>query len=182
MAQNIIGILGRSRVGKDTTAHILRDELYKITKPTFEIRHIAKPLKDSIMTMYHFTEEQMHGNMKDVVDLRYGHSPRELCGIWNHKLSHLHGPRFLIHRFFEIHTPIEFTNLIIPDVRFCHDCYEIRRRGGILIKMVREKFPLQLEDEKHIDGLSGDVTISNDEDIESLQNKIKEHVLPLIKT
>lgn len=134
------------------------------------------------MAMYQFTEDQLHGNMKDVVDMRYGHSPRELCGIWNHKLSHLHGPKFLVQRFFDTHDPTTFPNLIIPDVRFSHDCYEIRRRGGILVKVVREKFPLQLEDENHIDGLVGDVTIANDANIETLQKRIREHVVPLIKT
>jgi dephospho-CoA kinase len=178
MKQNIIGILGRSRVGKDTTARILRDTFGSIP---FEICHIAKPLKDSMMAMYQFSEDQLHGNLKDVLDMRYGHSPRELCAIWNHKLSHMHGPKFLIHQFFEAHSPHNFPNIIIPDVRFCHDCYEIRRRGGLLLKIVRSKFPLQLDDENHIDRLTGDVTIANDSDIETLQNKILEQVVPLIK-
>lgn len=180
MKRNIIGILGRSRVGKDTTARIVR-ELLGSTIP-YEIHHIAKPLKDSIMSMYHFSEEQMHGNMKDITDMRYGHSPRELCVIWNKKLAHLHGPTFLIHRFFEEYEQNVATNIIIPDVRFPHDCYEIRRRGGILIKVVRNRFPLQRAEEAHIDQLGADVTISNDSDIETLQQNILEYVVPLIKT
>lgn len=181
MNRSIIGIVGRSRVGKDTTARILRELLLPHERP-FEVHHIAKPLKDSIMSMYHLTEEQLHGNLKDVVDMRYGHSPRELCTIWNNKLTNLHGPRFLIHRFFEAQDVPSSKGLIIPDVRFCHDSYEIRRRGGLLLKVVRTKFPLQLPCENHIDGLSADITITNDSDVESLHKNIKDNVIPLIKS
>lgn len=131
--------------------------------------------------MYGLSHEQLYGNLKDVVDLRYGHSPRELCTIWNTKLTHMHGPKFLVHRFFEMQDANP-ANIIIPDVRFCHDCYEIRRRQGILIKIVRTKFPLHIEGEGHIDALAGDITITNNSSLESLQKTIKDQVIPLIKT
>lgn len=192
MQRSIIGILGRSRAGKDTMATILCELLTKKTpERTFEIQHIAKPLKDSITSMYSLTEDQMHGSLKDIVDMRYGHSPRELCMIWNNKLSHLHGSTFLIHRFFEKHDIDQskpssslrssHTSLIIPDVRFAHDCYEIRRRGGILVKIVRNRFPMQLDQENHIDQMGADISISNDSDMDALKQNIIDQVIPLVE-
>lgn len=181
MKRNIIGILGRSRVGKDTVAKIIKDVL----EPTipFEIHHIAKPLKDSVMGMYHFTSEQMDGSLKDVIDMRYGHSPRELCIIWNNKLSHLHGSTFLIHRFFEESDKRNDANIIIPDVRFPHDCYEIQRRGGILLKVMRVKTLFLRTEEAHIDQLPANYIIHNDStSMEELQQNILDNVIPSIKS
>lgn len=179
MQRKIIGLVGRSRVGKDTVARLIKQLL---PETDFEIHHIAKPLKDSIASMYRLSSEQLHGNLKDVVDMRYGHSPRELCTIWNYKLTHLHGPRFLVHRLFESLDENHKNNIIIPDVRFCHDCYEVRRRNGILVKVVRTRSPVLLSEEDHIDQLSADVTIENDSTLEILKNKVNECIIPLVKS
>ena len=61
---NVIMVGHRSLAGKDTAAGFLKD--YGFTRKAF-----ADKLKNSVADLYDFTTEQMYGEFKDVVDLRY---------------------------------------------------------------------------------------------------------------
>ena len=62
----IIGISGKKRSGKDTISDYLIQE-YKFIKYGF-----ADPIKDIAKIIFGFTEEQLYGNEKDIIDLRWG--------------------------------------------------------------------------------------------------------------
>lgn len=175
---HLIGLMGRSRVGKDTVAGILMDVL----KPTpFEKVHIAQPLKEALSCVYGFGHSQLFGNSKDQVDLRYNQTPRELCSGLSHFLMNTHGPDFLVRRTFERYDSARESRgvppfWIIPDVRFQHDYDAIKRRGGVVWKITRMHVPIYITHESNIDGLPCDAVIHNDADIHTLREMIHSQV------
>jgi hypothetical protein len=148
--------------------------------PNVETMYIAGTLKDTLRTLYDFDELQLHGKLKDVCDPRYGYyTPRDLCSLWNEKLMEIHGKDFLVKRMFRPYDASKIKpNLIITDVRYPHDCEEIRRRQGIIVKVERRHLPIKLSHEEHIDGMYGDITVYNTGDLFSLYRQVKYKVLP----
>lgn len=172
---HLIGLMGRSRVGKDTVAEMLKELL----KPApFETVHIARPLKDSLAAIYGFNHAQLYGDPKDVVDPRYQRTPREMCASLSHFLMDKHGKDFLVRRTFErydMHRTQHGAHpfWIIPDVRYMHDYVAIKRRGGLVWKITREDMPLHLACENHIDLLPCDAFIRNDADLKALRHVLR---------
>ena len=74
--KELIMITGHKRAGKDTMGDYLV-EYHSYTK--------AQPMacfKDAIQQWFGFTGEQMNGRLKEVVDPRWGISPRELMQLF----------------------------------------------------------------------------------------------------
>jgi hypothetical protein len=65
----IIVLCGKSRSGKDTAATFLKE--LGFIRVAF-----ADKLKDHCMSMYNLSQQQVHGNLKDQIDSRYGVTPR----------------------------------------------------------------------------------------------------------
>lgn len=169
----IIGILGRARAGKDTFASYISSVI------PVETWHIAHTLKKTIRVMYDLSSDQVTGNLKDVCDPRYGYTPRELCTLWNDNVSKVHGHDFLVKQMFRDYDHLENKpSIIIPDVRFPHDCDEIRKRNGIIIKIIRYPLPLQVSREEHIDHMTGDYVVYNTNDMNYLYEQANRNILP----
>ena len=83
-----------------------------------------------------------------------------------------HGPSFFSDKVFSLVEKNVATNIIIPDVRYSHDIVQIRKRGGIIIKVIRPELSIKHTVENHIGDLEGDYTIINDTDIISLEQKV----------
>ena len=100
----IIGITGKKRSGKDTSGeHLIKN--FGFTRYSF-----ADPLKKGCMEMFGFNADQMWGDTKEVIDERWGVTPREVLQIMgtnllqfdihNHtdNLKHI-GREIWVHRF-----------------------------------------------------------------------------------
>jgi len=68
----IIGLIGIKRSGKDTFAD------YIVEKYGYEKYSFAGPLKDACKIMFCLNNEQIDGNLKEVIDPRFGISPRHM--------------------------------------------------------------------------------------------------------
>ena len=67
----LLGLLGRKRVGKDTVAdHLVQEYGYQKIS-------MADPLKDVLRVLFLFGDEQLYGDLKEVIDERWGISPRQ---------------------------------------------------------------------------------------------------------
>lgn len=175
----IIGILGRARAGKDTLANCIFAVAPSNT--SFEIWHIASTLKKTIKVLYDLDDDQLTGNTKDMCDPRYGYTPRELCTMWNDNVSRVHGADFFVKRMFREYDVMDTKpNILIPDVRFPHDCDEIRKRNGIIVKIIRHPLPLQVSREDHIDRMSSDLIVYNTHDVRYLYHQVKRDLLPIL--
>lgn len=119
----LIGIAGKARSGKDTSASYLMRHLGWPVVP------FAGPLKEMLRVGFGLTQDQLYGDQKEVVDPRYGKTPRYMMqtlgtewgrdrlgsGVWGKALlSSLTGPT------------------IIPDVRFEEEADLIRGYGTLL--------------------------------------------------
>lgn len=63
----IIGLSGKARSGKDTVGRFL------VQDSCFETIALAEPMKEFCREVFRFTEAQLHGDDKEVVDKRYCH-------------------------------------------------------------------------------------------------------------
>lgn len=126
----IIGLVGRSRVGKDTAASFFEG--------THTIRRLAQPVKDACKVLYGWSDVEVESSKKEDIDPRWGLTPRVAMVHLTQALRQCNGTDFFTKRFFETW---DGTPVVIPDVRFSHDVDEIHRRGGVTIKITREGGP-----------------------------------------
>jgi dephospho-CoA kinase len=173
----IIGILGRSRSGKDTIANIIKDKYQE-----YEICRFAQPIKNALKEIYGFTFDQLENDFKESIDQRYGITPREAMQEMTSFYLTKHGPSFFSDKVFSLVSDNLSTNVIIPDVRYSHDIVQIRKRGGIIIKVIRPEVSIKHTVENHIGDLESDYTIINDADIIHLENKVYDILTKLIET
>jgi len=165
----IIGLLGRSRAGKDTIAEYICSQY-----PYYQIVRLSYPLKKAVCCMYDFTMDQVESSSKETIDLRWNKTPREtIQSLTQYMMSYM-GHDFFTKKLFQAYENGKYSNhIIIPDIRYPHDIVEIEKRGGIVIKVERPNNPVNHEFEKHIDNLQGTFTVINDKGIDDLHEKIK---------
>jgi len=178
MLPRIIGLLGRSRVGKDTVAKTIAN-IYKHENHVVICR-LSQPLKDAVMALYHFTPEQLEDDNKEKIDLKYNTTPRlcmkKLCDF----IMKEHGDEFFSKKLFHM---IDATTdpkacFVIPDVRYKHDIEYIHQRGGIVIKITRDfgdGVPKHAWEDV-IDSYHGDVMFKNNGNIEDLEKQVKQYL------
>lgn len=161
----IIGIAGRSRCGKDTIAQIIID-----TYPQYEIRRLSEPLKNAVTTLYSFTPEQIESDAKELIDKRWGKTPREIMQSFTDYMMSYMGNDFFTRQLYFKYKPEQY--IIIPDIRYEHDVHEIKKRDGIVIKVERPSSFVRHNFEQHIDNLTYNYVVKNTGTIEELRKCI----------
>lgn len=178
----IIGLLGKSRVGKDTVAHYLTQ---LIGENDVSIVRLSQPLKDAACSLYGFTHEQVEGPAKELIVHSLDMTPRQCIQKLCTFLMQQHGEGFFSQRVFQkydmhcMSTPF----VIIPDIRFAKDIAEIQQRGGLVVKISRkhEGVP-QHAWEDLIEYMHGDIHIENNTTVEELHRKVRQLYEDFIKT
>lgn len=172
MISDLIGFAGKPGSGKDTCADFLVQH-HGFTKTAF-----AKPLKECCQNLFLLNDEQVNGNSKNVLDSRYGMTPRELLQkLGTDFIREMISKTFWIDRFAE-----DFEHMakpvVVSDVRFPNEADIIRRMGGIVIYVSRPMSKLQastVPGSGHISENSDvqpDMTVLNDADIACLHKKL----------
>ena len=172
----IIGLLAKKGFGKDTAGD------YLVTNYGFKKVAFAEPLKDACAILFGFTDEQLYGSLKEVVDERWGVPPRKILqylgtDILRNEINTVIpgiGENFWINRLkinCEQNPDIKY---VISDVRFQNEVDWIHEMGGVVIKIDR---PILSDDrhgsEKNIDLIENyDKLINNDGSIEEFYEKI----------
>lgn len=160
----IIGIVGRSRVGKDTVAEMIIQKY-----PQYVIKRLSTPLKLAIKDLYGFTTEQVETDLKEVTVEQWEKTPREcIVSLTDYMMDYM-GVDFFTKRFYN-----EYMGeyIIIPDVRYEHDIHEIHKRKGIVIKVENPNRYVTHVFENRIDNMKCDCTIINDKGLEELQSNL----------
>lgn len=155
----LIGILGRKRVGKDTTAD------YLCSNYNFEKLTLAQPLKDICKISYDFSDEQLYGSLKETIDERFGVSPRVVyqylgTDIFRKDINSIIPcikNNFWINLIAENYLQMTETNknkcVVVSDVRFQNEIDRIHELGGIIIKINRpivENMPINNNNNNNI--------------------------------
>ena len=159
----IIGLIGDNRCGKDTFAEILIKN-YQFRKYAF-----ADCIKDVAKLLFGFSENQLYGNEKEIIDPNYGISPREFFQIFGTEFMQLdiynHLPNleqkipkrcFWSQRTVEdikqyiCNTTDKDRRVVISDVRFLHEVETLQR-------FITENKDIEL----HLIKISRNITASN---------------------
>lgn len=133
----VIGLLAQKRAGKDTVADHL------VEKYGFVRYGFADPVKEGARHMFDLSQEQLYGDLKEVVDERWGVTPRQILEALGTELSQYDLPRHLpamaekigfggrtiwVHRFKLWHEKNPHVkNIIFSDCRFIHECAAIMK-------------------------------------------------------
>jgi hypothetical protein len=176
----LIGIIGKKRSGKDTSGD------YLVKEKNFIKYSFANPIKRGAMELFGFTEDQVFGDAKDVIDPEWGVTPRVVLQIMGTEIFQYDMPRhipelqligrgFWVKRFKQWYRENKNLNVVICDVRFQHEVDCILELGGTVWRV--ERPDLVSGDghasEKEMDSIK-DVTtiIQNDSTLNNLYNKI----------
>ena len=129
----LIGLVGKARSGKDTVAdHLVKN--YNFRKIAF-----SDKLKKVCSELLDLTPEQCYGDLKEVVDQRYGKTPRWI-------LQHIGADVFrairpdiwadiAIKRYREL-AP-KCSGVVISDIRFPNELEAVQRAEGIIWRICR---------------------------------------------
>lgn len=139
----VIGIVGRKFGGKNTFAKMLYEQVLTRSFATlmpYEMA-FADPLKDGLRAFFGLNTDQLHGNLKEVVDVRYGVTPRELLQRFG-SLGRAINPDIWVIRLREtLQERAKYSSLpsvsIVTDVRFPNEAETVRELGGVLVRVNR---------------------------------------------
>lgn len=151
-------VLGKKGSGKDTFSD------YIIEKHGFIKYSFADPLKKGLQHFFNLSDQQLYDpKLKEVIDPRWGVSPRQLFQVIgtdffqyslkqflpNIKTSSIDTRTHWVILFKQWYEKLleenkkekekenEKINVIIADGRFLHEIEEIRKMGGKIIKVIR---------------------------------------------
>ena len=194
----VFGVMGKKRSGKDTIADLL------VNTYNFERYSFAIPIKEGCKHLFGFTDEQVYGDLKDVVDYNWGITPRvalqvigteifqydlhkhipELKSVgrahWVKRFEMWYNDKIIIENEMNNFVDDGTFHVVIPDVRFQHEIDGIRKVGGKIIKVVRpslnfvDEHPSEMEQELITDI---DYIVVNDSDIPTLYKKIDQIII-----
>lgn len=186
----IVGVLGKKRSGKDTTGD------YLVSNKKFVKYSFANPLKRGAMEIFGFTEDQVFGDSKDIIDPIWGVTPRLVLQVMGTELFQYdiqkHIPEFQaigrkiwVKRFKQWYENNSHLDVVICDVRFQHEADAIMELGGHIWKVQRPSIVSADEhaSEKEMDSITGvTAEIINDRTLHDLYDKIDNLVHDLRKS
>jgi len=136
----IIGISGYKGAGKNEAARAV---------PSHRSLGFADPLKDFCGDVLGFTFEQLYGDKKEVIDQRYGKTPREALQTLGTDWGRAYYDRiwidYGIQRAFAV-LASGVPNVVITDVRFKNEVDAIKNAGGEVWRVVRPNNPYSTGD------------------------------------
>jgi hypothetical protein len=173
----LIGIAGRKQHGKSTTASYIHDTY------NYTIHAFADILKTVCHHVFDFTDDQLYGNAKEVVDPYWLITPRyAMQTIGTDMFRKCFGEDIWIRIFNRKVSCLQ--NVVISDVRYQNEVDYIHNNGGIVINIIRTTADNYISDhESETQILQCDYTVYNDGSIEELYKKISniiEHLIPTI--
>lgn len=165
----VIGIAGPARCGKDTVADLLLAR-----HPGWRKASFADPIKEMLKAGLGLSDDQLWGEDKDWVDMRYGLSPRYMLQTlgteWGRNLVH----RDLWVLAMEQHIG---NGLIIPDVRFPNEAAFVRKHGVLIHITGRGGIDGDHVSEAGVPACPSDLFVYNAGDLQDLQAHVED--LPL---
>jgi hypothetical protein len=176
----IIALCGKSGAGKDTAGDYLAD------KYGFQHEALAWPLKDACAILFNLDDAQLYGDMKNVMDARWGITPRRIMQfvgteMFRHKLKELIpniGEDFWVDA---LHARLNKThNYVITDIRFNNEITYLADCG--VHKIVVIKIDRDVTQDNHISEkceISPDHAVNNNGSFDDLYHEL-DHVMSII--
>lgn len=174
----LIALTGPKGSGKDAAAKIITKCLVQPNGEYNIFKHIkfAGPLKDACRELFGWDDRHLEGNLKEVVDERYGVSPRKamqtLGTEWGRNIIN---PNLWTEVARNRIREIKYGLVIVSDCRFDNEAQMIHDEGGIVIQVVRPGTSPVAEHASEL-GVSSeliDMTIDNSGTLDDLSVSIK---------
>lgn len=177
----LIGFLGRSGSGKDTSAD------YLCSKYGFIKRSFAEPLKRACQELFLFSDDQVFVH-KELGDPKwFGVTPRKVLqfvgtDLLRSKMSEIIpeiGEDIFIHNFRLWYESRSVEHITVPDLRFQNEVDLIHELGGTVIKLVRDSgSPVSdHQSEAVVDSIKNyDLSFDNSRELEVLHRKLDEFI------
>lgn len=177
----LLGLMGKKRCGKDTVAKIL------IYNYSFTSMRFADPIKEMCKIMFGWGYNHIEGDLKEVIDPRWGISPRQAMQYIGTEFAQFNlgkaypnfyktiSRRIWSERFRQEYVYCDYDFVVVPDTRFKHEVDCIHDLGGKVIEIVRPNTEDKLDNhasEKELESLIPDYTILNDSTINDLEDKV----------
>jgi hypothetical protein len=160
MVPKIIGFVGRAGAGKDSAAVVF--------STSHRVVRFAQPIKDACKALYGWCDNAIESRIKDVVDERWGISPRQAMIHMAKNTKHFTTEDFFVKRMLE---DWRGDPIVIPDVGYQYEIDAIHSLGGITLKITRPE-SLKLLEEDHIDALETTHIIENTGTYQQLHLKV----------
>ena len=192
----LIGIGCKARMGKDTFANMLAEELYNILKSKFVLIAYAKDLKDRVQKDFDLHYDQLWGDDKETEDKRYIKSVvdgvkqywtgREILQAYGHFFRTIDYD-YWVKSLFQTIDYKEYKNVIITDVRYPNEANAIVDRDGFIISITRNiENNIHGKDHSSETAMDGydkiDFNIKNDGTIDDLRVVAKDTAKLLVAT
>jgi len=185
----IIAITGYKRSGKNTVSDYLKSK-YGFTEYAF-----AKPIKEVASLIFGWSMDHIE-NSKELVDERYGISPRQFLQWFGTEGMQYILPDFYpamkekvgrgiwVKIFEELYRCNPNTDYAISDFRFPHEEKALKDLGAYTIKVINPRINNvdTHESEKHIDVFKCDYFIYNTDTFENLYSQVDEIITNILRT
>lgn len=178
MTPRIIAICGRRRAGKDTIAEYFVQRGYTHVK-------LAGKMKAVMHTLFGFTHDQLESDDKDIVDKRWGITPRQAMQFFGTEVMQYKIQELLpdVGRTFWVNSVladmVQFPNrkYVISDMRFMHEYQRLTEHGAYVIKVFKPNQEDNDDLDQHVSekeylAIPEDFVIQNDGAIADLHNKL----------
>lgn len=171
----LIGVAGKAGSGKDTVA------LYLQRHHNFVAVAFATKLKELLADLFGLTHEQLYGELKEVIDPRYGLSPRFMMQHVGQSFRKLWPDVWVwyLRRHLEVMLAAGMK-VVVTDVRQDNEARMIRDLEGYLIKVERPGAGARNGIEAHItetwvdSDYTWDMVIENDASLEKLYRQVED--------
>lgn len=177
----IIGLGHTARSGKDTVAEHLRLE------HGFSTIAFASALKQGARAIFGLSEEQVSGDLKEVVDSFWDDTPRSILqkmGTECMRAGYLDDLWVkCVERAIEVPTDERW---VISDVRFLNEARAVKNWGGYLVKVDRPGGP-EIEGSQHSSEVAmseyqdWDYVLTNDGTLSDLYEKVNQMILEFVR-
>lgn len=168
----IIGLTGKKRSGKDTSAQILQ-EYYETQNLKVERFAFAGPLKEAVRVIFFPELIEIKDDIKELPVKKYDNrTPRQMFQYIGDRCRDYDIDIFLKNML----TRINNSNAdikIVTDIRYDNEAQLVKNIGGTIIKIERETNSKDNHSsEMGIDSTFIDFSIQNNSDIEKLKKKL----------
>lgn len=151
----VVGVVGHRQHGKNTMGD------YFVTRG-YNRLSFAGPIKDICKQYMGMTDDQLNGSAKEAIDNRWQMTPLDAMQRIGNMFRREISPDFWTRAM-----RIDGPRTIICDVQFPDEVEMIKKRGGIIVKIVR---PGMLSN----DSINAHLTIINDGTLDEFKQKIME--------